>query len=453
MRLRAAFFALLVVASVLPVAVGPTTASSPPEPVCGVCSDPFTAAADDAGVDLTIESSELDVQVGDDGVGYWTAFVTVDEQSAATFRENPTLLDSVVRQTFESHRPFVDDPRNLDSRIDGRTVVVTFDVPEMAYRGYGDVLLVDYFNADGDTRYVYVDADRFRVSGPEGTVLVNDPERLHTGDDTKATWIGGERDRTSIDDETYLAFGPDKGISTQTAAYASIAVDSAPYLVSDLVGAALVPTLLMALGVAGIQYATRRFDTRADSVRTLGYLVSGLGVAWMLGLVALGVFAGGLSAIAWTLGLQFVVIGLVGVRRPDWLTFWRLVAATVGPPLVVASAVSLFTRTGQLWGIPSALSLGTTVALFLPLGYAARRKIDARPLALAIVAAPVVFTIPTLPIGGFGPAFMAMLLVGWTLLTLAAGILVYRLGWALGGETTGESPPKSSGSHPQNHRA
>ncbi|KTG27225.1 hypothetical protein [Haloferax profundi] len=453
MRLRAACFVLLLVASVLPVAMGPTVASSPPEPVCGVCSDPFVDAADDAGIDLTIESSELDVRVGDDGVGHWSAFVTVDEQSAVTFRENLALLDGVVRQTFESHRLFVDDPQNLDSRIDGRTVVVTFEVPEMASQGYGDVLLVDYFNADGYTRYVYVDADRFTVTGPEGTVLVNDPARLNTGDDTRATWVGGERNRASIDDETYLAFGPDKTLSTQAAASASIAADSAPYLLSDLVGAAFLPALLMAIGVVGIQSATRRFDTRADSVRTLGYIVSGLGVAWMLSLVALGMFADGLSAIAWTLGLQFVLIGLVGVRRPGSVTFWRLVAVTVGPPIVVASVVSLFTRTGQLWGVPSALSLGTTVALFLPFGYAARRKIDARPLALAIVAAPVAFTIPALPIGGFGPAFFAILLVGWTLVTLAAGTLVYRLGWALGDETTEGPPPQSSGTRPQNHRA
>ncbi|KAB1188203.1 MULTISPECIES: hypothetical protein [Haloferax] len=451
MTARTVLFALLLVAAVFPAAMGPAAASSPPEPVCGVCSGPFESAARDAGIDLTVESSHLHVSVGDDGTGQWTALVTVDEQSAATFHENPDQLERAVRQTFESHRVFVDDPQNLDSRIHDRTVIVTFEVPEMTTQAYGDVLLIDYFNADGNTRSVYVDTDEFTVQGPDGTVLVNDPPRLHTGFEKSVTWVTGPEDNLYIDDETYLAFAPDHSISTQIAADVSIAADSSSYLLPDLVGAALFPTLLMALGVAGVRYLTRRLSTDTESVQALGYLVSGLGMAWMVALVALGMVSGGLSVIALTLGVQFVFVGLVAARRPASLTFWRLVAVAVVPPIAVATFVSLFTNTSQLWGVPSALSLGATVALFLPFGYATRRELDWRPFAVAIVAAPVVFTIPTLPIGGFGPAFMAMLLVGWTLLTLAAGTLVYRLGWALGGESNARPAPQSSGSRPQNH--
>ena len=444
MRLHALFVALLVVATVLPASVGPVAASEPPRPVCGVCSDPFEKAAREVDIDLTIESSELDVQVGDDGTGHWTARVMVDDGSAAAFRDNPELLEQVVSQTYEDHWVFVDDPQNLDARMDGDTVVVTFDVPEMAYRGYGDVLLVDYFNADGNTRFVYVDADRFTVSGPDGTVLVNDPERLNTDDETTATWLGGPGDSQSIDDETYLAFGPDHSLTTQAAAYATIAADSASYLVPDLVGAALLPTLLMALGVLAIQYGTRRFDGGDVDPTGLGVVVGGLGLLWMLGLAATGTFSGGLSAIAWSLGLQFLVLGAVAARRPDVLTFRRILAATVLPPFAAVLFVSLLTSVYVPWGVPSALSLGVTVALFLPFGYASRRGIESRPFAVAIVAAPIVFTIPTLPIGGFGPAFMLMLLVGWTLLTLAAGALVYRLGWALGGQADSYRPPDAT---------
>ncbi|WP_191967043.1 MULTISPECIES: hypothetical protein [Haloferax] len=447
------FLVALLVLTVLPAVMAPTAASSPPEPVCGVCSDPFEGAAERAGIDLTVESSHLHVSVDDDGTGHWTALVEVDEQSAESFHENPDQLDSVVRQTLESHRVFVDDPQNLDSRIHDRTVIVTFDIPEMAYRAYGDVLLIDYFNADGNTRSVYVDADEFTVQGPDGTFLVNDPPRLHTGFEKSVTWIGGPEDNLYIDDETYLAFGPDYSLSTRIAADASIVADSSSYLIPDLVGAALVPTFLMGLGVVGIQYLTRRFDTGSKSVRSLGYLISGLGAVWVA-LVALGMSTDGLSAIAWTLGLQFVVLGLVAARRPDVVTFWRLVAAVVAPPVAVAALVSLSTETSQLWGVPSALSLGMTAALFLPFGYAARRGLEWRPFTFAIVAAPVVFTIQTLPIGGYGsaPVFMAILLSGWALLTLATGTLVYRLGWALGEETSEGSTPQSSGTRPQNHQ-
>ncbi|WP_411966746.1 hypothetical protein [Haloferax sp. YSSS75] len=444
MKFRALLVSFLLVAAVFPAAVGPVAASEQPRPVCGVCSDPFESTAKNSGIELAVESSELDVHVGDDGVGHWTARVTVNDAAASTFRDDPELLEQVVSQTFDDGRFRVDDPENLETRMDGDTVVVTFDVPEMAYRGYGDVLLVDYFNADGNTRFVYVDTDRFTVSGPDGTVLVNDPPRLKTGEETAATWLGGPDDRPMLDDETYLAFGPDRSLTTQAAARATIAADSASYLVPDLLGAALIPTLLMALGVVAVQYVTKRFDGDGTDVALLGALVGGLGLVWMLGLVAMGVFSGGLSATAWTLGVQFLVVGAVAARRPDVLTFWRVVAASVIPPIAAVLLVSLFTNTYLPWGAPSALSLGVTVALFLPFGYATRRDIDARPFAVAIVAAPVVFTIPTLPIGGFGPAFMLILLVGWTLLTLVAGALVYRLGWALGGLTDGYQPPESA---------
>ncbi|ELZ82982.1 hypothetical protein C453_13271 [Haloferax elongans ATCC BAA-1513] len=438
---RRIFLALLVVSAVLPAVVGPATAGRPPVPVCGVCSDSFSGAAYDAGVNLTVESSNLHVRVDESGTGHWTARTVIDETAAATFRDDPALLESVVRESFDGHRQFVDDPRNLSMQMDGQTVVVTFDVPEMTSRGYGNVLLVDYFNADGDTRHVYVDADRFTVSGPEGTVLVNDPPGADTENGT-ATWSTEDGDYQPIDYTTYLAFGPNNGLGTQAAAYASIAADSAPYLLSDLLYSALVPTLLMLFGVLAVQRYTRRRDATVDSCRTLAAIVAGLGIVWIAGLVALGMFSGGLSAVSWTLGLQFVALGAIALRRPEVFTFRRLVAATVGPPVVVAAAVSIATPVSELWPVPSSLSFGVIVTLFLPFGYAARRDRGTRLLALAIVAAPTMFVMPMLPIGGFGPGFMMILLVSWVLLTLAVGTLVYRLGWALG--DGGESGPSAT---------
>ncbi|UVE50029.1 hypothetical protein KU306_14120 [Haloferax larsenii] len=438
MTLRRIFLALLVVSAVLPAVVGPTTASRPPVPVCGVCSGPFENVAADAGVDLTIESSDLHIRVDESGTGHWTARMRINDDAAATFRDDPVLLDTVVRQVYEGDGYFVAEPHDLTARMDGDTAVVTFDVPDMAHRSVGNTLLVDYFNAEGHTRWVSLDTDRLTVSGPAGTVLVNDPPEAST-EDGNATWSTENGDYQSIDRETYLAFGPDRGVSSLAAAQVSIAADSAPYLLSDLLYSAFVPTLLMLFGVLAVQRYTRRYDATVDSCRTLASIVAGLGVAWMSGLVALGMFSGGLSAISWTLGLQFVAFGVVALQRPEAFTFRRLVAATVGPPVVVAAAVSMAAPVSELWSVPSGISFGVTVALFLPFGYAARRGMGTRLFTLAIVAAPTVFVIPALPIGGFGPVFMMVLLVGWTLLTLAVGTLVYRLGWALGGGGEPES--------------
>ncbi|AFK20548.1 hypothetical protein E6P09_12395 [Haloferax mediterranei ATCC 33500] len=433
MRFRSLFFALLLVAAVHPAATTATMASPPPEPVCVVCGHGFEETADDAGVNLTVESSTVRVQIDEDGVGHWTARVTVDDESAATFRENPSLLDSIVRRTFEERWGLVDDPHDLSSRIAGDTVVVTFTVPEMASHGVGDVLLVDYFNDPTERRHVYVGADRFVVTGPEGSHLLTNPPKAATNE-TAATWGDSEQYESTVHSQTYLTFGPDGGLTTTAAAYASIAVDSGPNLLSDLVRVAFIPTLMLILGILFVQHFNRRFDDGRDSQARFGTVVTALGVVWSLCLVALGMFSGGTSVMAWVLGLQLMAFGLVAAKRPEVLTFRRLVAAAVVPPVVAAVAVSVVTAPSVPWNIPSALALGTAVVLFLPFGYGARRGRETRPIAFAIVLAPVTFTIPALPIGGWGPVFMAILLVVWGGLTLATGTLVYRLGWTLAGE-------------------
>jgi hypothetical protein len=268
--------------------VAPAAASAPPVPVCGVCGDAFASAAEDAGVDLDVDSCEVLVRVDETGTGRWTARATVNPAAAEAFGDDPALLDRIVRETFENGRFLVaDDARGVSARLDGDAVVVTFDAPEMAHDGVGDVLLA------------------LRI----------------------AFWNGG--------------------------------------------------------------------------------------------------------VVAWTLAAQFAALGLVAARRPESLAFRRLLAAAVVPPVAAAGVASVVADANPAWGAAGVVPLAVTVALFLPLGYAERRSAESRPLLAAIVAAPVVFTVPTLPIGGFGPAFMALFLLGWVLLTLAVGLLVYRLGRTL----------------------
>ncbi|ELZ94290.1 hypothetical protein C440_11733 [Haloferax mucosum ATCC BAA-1512] len=440
MKSRSAVLAFLLVVAMLPAATTATMGSPPPQTACIVCGTEFEYVADAAGVNLTVESSEMHVRIDDDGVGHWTARVTVDDAAATTFRENPDLLDTVVRQTFEERRGLVDDPHDLDSRLVGETVVVTFTVPEMASDGVGDVLLVDYFNDPTGTRHVYVEADRFVVTGPEGSALLNDPPGTTTNE-TAAMWSDDGQYISTIDSQTYLTFGPDGGLTGTAAAYASIAVDSGPNLLSDLAWAAFVPTLMLVNGILLIQYVNRRVGDSRGSRRRFGTVVGALGIIWSLCLVALRMFSGGISVMAWVFGLQLVGFGLVAVKRPGLIDFRRLVAAAVGPPVVAAVGVSVVTAPSVPWNVPSALALGTAIVLFLPLGYGARRDTETRPLALAIASSPVVFTIPALPLGGWGPGFMALLLVVWGCLALATGALVYRLGWTLAGWVPDETPP------------
>ncbi|MGB9955717.1 hypothetical protein ACOZ4B_04920 [Haloferax prahovense] len=423
--------ALLVALAALPIGSVPAEARPPPEAVCGVCGETFEKAGDDAGVPLTVESSTLRVRVGDDGVGTWTARVELDSESAATFRENPERLDSVVRQTFDDYRVFTDDRRRLETRMDGDTAVVTFEVPEMAYRGYGDVLVVDYFHDDGVRGTVYVDADRFVVTGPEGSSLLTAPTEVQTTE-TAAVWSADDEAASSVGSQTYLTFGPDAGLATTAAAYASLAADSGPGILTNLAWVAFVPTLVLTIGVLLIRHFDRRFGGRG--VRRFGPAVAGLGVMWGLCLLVVRAFSGSVAAMAWLLSLQLVAVGVVSAVRPEALGFRRLVAATVVPQVALAVTTAIAMPGPNPWFSLSALALEAAVVLFLPLGYAARRDGNTRLLSLAIVAAPVVFALPLVPFGGYGVLFVGVLLVVWVLVTLATGSLVYRLGWALGGE-------------------
>ncbi|WP_148414297.1 hypothetical protein [Haloferax sp. KTX1] len=426
--------ALLVALAALPVGSVPAEGRPPPEAVCGVCGEAFEESAAAAGVPLTVESSALRVRVGDDGVGAWTARVELDDGSAATFRENPEQLDRVVRRTFEDHRVVTDDRRRLDTRMDGDTAVVTFEVPGMASRGYGDVLVVDYFHVDGVRGTVYVDADRFAVTGPEGSSLLTAPPGTRANE-TAAVWSADDGDAPSVGSQTYLTFGPDAGLATTAAAYASVAADAGPGVLANLAWVAFVPTLVLTVGVLLVRQFDRRFDDDRGA-RRFGPVVAGLGVLWGLCLLVVRAFSGSVAAMAWLLALQLVALGVASAVRPGALGFRRLVAATVGPQVALAVATAVAMPGPNPWFSLSALALEAAVVLFLPLGYAARRDGNTRPLSLAIVAAPAVFALPLVPVGGYGVLFVGLLLVVWALVTLATGSLVYRLGWALGGDST-----------------
>ncbi|WP_430638928.1 hypothetical protein [Haloferax volcanii] len=430
--------ALLVALAGLPVGNAPAEARPPPEAVCGVCGEAFEEAGDAAGVPLTVESSTLRVRVNDDRSGTWTARVDLDDESAATFRENPEQLDRVVRGTFDDYRVFTDDRRRLETRMDGDTAVVTFEVPEMASRGYGDVLVVDYFHDDGVRGTVYVDADRFVVTGPEGSSLLTAPAETRTNG-TAAVWSAADEGAASIGSQTYLTFGPDAGLATTAAAYASLAADSGPGVLTNLAWVAVVPTLVLIVGVLLVRQFDRRFDDERGA-RRFGPPVAALGVMWGLCLLVVQAFSGSAAAVAWLLALQLVALGVVSAARPEALGFRRLVAAAVGPQVALAVATAISMPGANPWVSFSALALATAIVLFLPLGYAARRGGSTRLLSLAIVAAPTAFALPMVPVGGYGVLFVGLLLVVWVLVTLATGSLVYRLGWALGGRTGDRRP-------------
>ena len=426
---RAALLALLVL---LPLLVPMAGASSGPLPVCGVCGTSFVGAARDHGVPLEIEHSELVVDVGRNGTGRWRAEVDVNASAADRFRENPALLDSIVAEVYAEWRPLVEDPHDLSARTDGSTVVVTFTVPEMAHRGVGNVLLVDYFNSGGTDRYYRLDADRFVLRGPAGTTLVNDPPGA-TREGGAAVWTADD-DYTSFDDGTYVAFGPNRDAWTLTAAQLSIAMDAAPYMADHLVVAASLPTVILAVGLAAVTAVHRRF-VDGGSIRNAGGLVALVAAGCLLAVFAFDAADGALGALGVFVTLLSIGIGLVAAvvpeRSRDALTLRRLVAITAVPAVLVTAVLAA----GFDLSFPGELVTGVAVVLalllFLPAGYAAGRSREVGRLYGAILLAPAAAVLPMVPIGGFGPGFAAIFLGLGALVGIVGGAVLFHLGWAL----------------------
>ena len=240
---------------------------------------------------------------------------------------------------LDSYVTVVDDYRNLDSSVEGDVLVATFDVPDVASRGVGGVLLVDYFHAEGDGGYYLVHDVPMTLRGPDGTVISNQPPGA-TVDGNAATWSNEE----TLTDETYVVFAPGRGPIPWLTTRATIAVDPAPFVLSDLVTVSLLPVMILAVTVGLLAAVPSRFDGRSIR-RPLSMGVIGVGLATISLLATQGLLVSpsalgqlpALAALAY-LGAGvavFLDVDDVGPRRATAIAL----ASTVGSATFVFGVV------------------------------------------------------------------------------------------------------------------
>ncbi|WP_267642960.1 hypothetical protein [Haloarchaeobius amylolyticus] len=419
----AALLVLVLAGSLVPAA----TASSPPERVCPVCDQQFEEAAHELDLNATVDRSSLRVDVRDDGSSRWTARVTLSPETAPTYRDDPAQLREVVDTAFEAHNNLVEDPRNVSVRFEDRTAVVGFTVPDVAHRGVGGVLVVDYFHTIGG-RYTMLNADEFVVAGPSETVVANDPPGDPGVGDGLASW---ESDR-GYTQETFVVFADDDGAASRAAAEASVALAVGPRLVRDALLLATAPTLLFAAALGSLRGSDRFAEW---SLSTAAAVSAGLP---LLGLAVSTVTVTSTLAARLVMALPLLVIPLVAVAVADWLSPRRmlaLVGLTLLAQLVAADAVGLgWGLAGFAGGGASALLL--PALLFFPAGGLAadsRTRTRAwRAHTLLVVSWPLLVTTQFVPLTGFEflllPAFLA-----WAAGTLLVGTPLFALGRAVAG--------------------
>lgn len=463
---------LLVVTVVLAgLPVAPSSAAPPPAEVCGVCGDELSTAGPQLGVPLNVEHSIANVTVREDGSGHWYARVWITGSAADRLAANASLRERVVREALADDRTAVDDPRNLRTRVEGSTLVVDFDVPDVAHRSVGGVYLVDFLTAEYHDRNLQIDADTLRIRGPNGTVVTRAPAGATVETDS-VVWNPAGRNY-GLDGDARLAFAGTDGPLANVATTFAITADGVAFagpavLVVGGVPAVVLGCILWLLRTGRGPLPGYDPTVLAQGITTLAAAVAALGllaVLWptiagtsvVLGgpiLVTVVVFSAlyGLVAAA-----PLVLDGRSAVRsggrsgdrsgdrsggRSGDLSIGLLAAWSVGAGILVA----LVAATASADALGAAL-LSIPTALFLPLGRAhGKRGPLTAALAAGLLLAPLGAAVVLFPAGGLlSVVFLtAGIALPWAFATALFGLPLYVLGTGLGDGVDDRPRPPST---------
>lgn len=315
----------------LAVLVALAGCSFDPPNVCGVCGREVQATAGNHGVNLTAESSEVHVYLHGDGSAEWVERTELTDVGATELRENATLRNRVIERAtkYRSAAPGTPDAVSVESG----SLVVTYDVPNLAERYPGGVLVVDRFHRQrsGSSFGYEVESDRAVLHAPDGMVVTNRPPASRWNR-SAVVW------QSSVPAQTYVAFGPTQSEVPSWPTRAAIAVEVArwaavPVAIGSLVSVSVLGFVVwMLLG---------RFGRREP----VGASRSGLHLDDELGKRLAGV------SVLLLLAAAVVVL----VTSPDSFAtpFWSFTVA----------AVLLFGVLGKVANGPRAVRWPVTVAL------------------------------------------------------------------------------------------
>lgn len=460
--LRVVFVAALVGIILLSAVGSPVSARPPPHAVCGVCSDTLVDAAAENGVSIGLVESSLSIRINRSGTGHWTARVTLTGSGIETLQENQSLRNRVVQRVYERGYVAVEEPKSLTTSMNGETLLVEYEVPNMAHESAGGIYVVDFFYwHGGEARWFYLAADSMTMRGPPGTVVSYAPADA-TSDADVVTWEGSDQQYDPLGVRSHVVFAPDDGVISSVATTMGIGIDVAQLKAQDLV-AAVAPFAMLAAVLALLS----RF----------GYRLAGLSRLRLIALVGGPLAAVGLTAA--TIETLVGVSGPVTEQLGDFLFYLIFVVATTGAgpalilggPLVVGQillarrlltgetgsteSMEAVTRlllwptatvlAGQWLLFPAAVAglagYDTTYGLvslvlpplyFLPLAVTRQWEMPLRvafTTGLLLSPIPVVFALA--PHTGMTLVSVSLVLryVPWGLMVAAIGILAYAVGY------------------------
>lgn len=411
---------LLVFALVGTLLVGAGTGSPPPERLCGICTDELGESAEDNGVSAYGEQSSLHVQVFENGSSLWTERVQIQDAPAARLRNNSTLRDSIVADA-RNYRHTLVDTDSFTTAVEGDDLIARYRVDNVTTQGLNGVVLFDYLHREPGGGY-YRTADEIVISGPEGTVVTNQPPGA-TVRNGSAVWSGDADSEPTA--STYVAFGPDGGLLTEAATAGTIALDIGPTMLSDaLVGSA--PFVVVSAVLAAVLLLVDQWGARRWTPELVGLFVRGTGIAYSIGTAVVVVIVWPRLITLVPLAVVFSVFGallwgaqqVAGASTRDEPR--RLAPLLLGIGVLSVGVVAV-TRP-WLFGLPAGVAL-----FWVALGAATSTRERLAGLA-GVVLAPVALVFPMTPVGGFGTGFVAVFLGVAGVVLAPLGVLLYLLG-------------------------
>ncbi|PSQ16761.1 hypothetical protein BRD00_10080 [Halobacteriales archaeon QS_8_69_26] len=434
----------------------------PPPEFCEDCGDLASSAERVENVTHT----ELHVYLDEDGGSRYELRATLAAEDARRVRENPELLDSI-----EAARRVRENPELLDSieaaaadrgedpavELDGDEVVVRYEGPTLARRGYGGVVLVDRFYETEDSLGLRLGVDRLVFHGPPGTVVTKAPDGATVENGTVVYNASGRYD-PAIDEGDLVAFAPTGG----AVGYLTTRVTVGGLIWPDVLYQAAVGAGPAVLGLTGLVVALSSLGVGLGdriSIRMLGAVAVAAAVALVgLGIGGAALFGNatgdGTTTVAALAGSFVLGAGVfVGlILGPLYLDRDLLDPLIRWGGRVVASSTLLVLTLFVLVGAPGpvpvwpviVLGLLVPMVLFKPFGHAIGRESRERWLyPVVIVLAPFGAVLPFLPETDFTPVLAAGLLAmpAWAVVT---GVV------PLGPRTpaTGADPGGSRGGRP-----
>lgn len=297
--------------------------------VCGAaCYAPSVAA--EQGYNVTAEREHLTIDVRADGSARWTARLDLAGPGVSRLQADPAAVRSIARSSFEepSFAVAPDDPRNLTTRFEGRTLVIAFDDPDLGHRSVGGVMVVDRFNREptGSPGGFEVEVDAVVLRGPAGTVVANRPPNGAV-EGSSVTY------REYVAKKTHVVFAPDRSTRSRWLAELAVFLEVLGWtFVPTVVGAVPAAGLLVGLGVILLYDRGADWDLSAD-LRA--------GRWWALGVLA----ALALASVAVTNGSpKFGDVDLIGwlfLVSPAVVLGTLGAAAHRGPSVRAAGLVAL----------------------------------------------------------------------------------------------------------------